>query len=58
VEELGRGEAVKERKYFQCPKCGRFVKVKPESRSGYGPDGYYFDIYYVCKKCGDGIDQD
>jgi len=49
---------VKERKYFQCPKCGRFVKVKPESRSGYGPDGYYFDIYYVCKKCGDGIDQD
>jgi len=44
------------KKYYNCPKCGRFVKILEGSHSGYGPDGYYWDIYYDCKKCGKGHD--
>jgi transcription elongation factor Elf1 len=44
------------KKYFNCPKCGRFVKILEGSRSGYNMDGYFWEIYYHCVKCGDGFE--
>jgi predicted RNA-binding Zn-ribbon protein involved in translation (DUF1610 family) len=46
----------KKRTPFTCPKCGKFVKVLEGSNSGYNMDGYYWDVWYHCAKCGDGYD--
>lgn len=42
-------EAMKKPKYYQCGKCGRFVKV---IRAGAYMDDFGYWVQYECKKCG------
>lgn len=36
---------------FQCPHCGRFIKIT-HAASGYGLDGAWWEVYGICSKCG------
>lgn len=39
----------KKPKYYQCAKCGRFVKILA---GGAYPDDFGYWVRYECKKCG------
>ncbi len=42
--------------FWNCYKCGRFVKILWEHSEPNAEVGYTFAIQYECSKCGEGWD--
>ncbi len=46
----------KRRHFWNCCRCGRFVKILWEHSEHNAEVGYTYAIHYECSKCGEGYD--
>ncbi len=55
IEEQ-RAKKPRQYHFWNCYKCGRFVKILWENVGNNSEVGYFYDIAYECSKCGKGSD--